>query len=333
MVTISTNEMVDNVFILEPQFYSGTLGRYVVIHHSAEMSLEGGRVSKNFDVMVDFTHKGGDSLFTKMLGDQYVAVPRYPKYMQTVMLLNLKMEGLRVPKVFMNLGMGWGDRQVFVVPDVPKVVVKEVDGARGTNQVLLKSHLLNRFLKSKDKPLVELKRIFPDAVYTKTYSDEQEGFFTQDVFVQEYIPNVEEEFRLLVGGDSIYIRRRSTNVVENETGEAYKHANIDYTTFTSCEESNFYHFPKPDKKSSHLTLFCSEWGFTKEQIKLVWSLVKGLDITLGSIDLFTTTEGELGVFEWCHQFAFNNVDGVTIRNLHKSFIEHVIEKSGVLEDV
>jgi hypothetical protein len=333
IVAINTNEMVDNIFVLESQFTSEFLGKDVIIHHSPEMSVEGDRVSKNFDLMIDFTHKEGEPLFSKLLGKQYVAVPRHPTNTQSIMLMNLNLKGLRVPKVFMNLGSGHKQRETFVVPTVPKVVVKELDGARGTNQVLIKSHLLNRFLKLKDEPAEKLKSAFPDAVFTETYDIEQKFFFKYPTFVQEFVPDIVSEYRLLVGGDKILIRKRSTETVENETGEKYKHANINYNTFNACEESVFYPFPKPELGITYRKLFCTEWGFTEEQIKLVCDAVTGLDITLGSIDLFMTESGELGIFEWCHQFAYNNVDSSVIRNLHKSFIEHVIKESGVLEDV
>lgn len=323
---LAKHPYVNNISLLPPSFTfkDGDETIHCIIHTSPVTEIVNGFTVSNFDLMLDFAVDHPNQNLKLALGKRYLPIPRYTKENQNIILSGINIEGFVVPRTYKTYGRDTNDGALCFISkhgiphNTDKVIVKEVHGAKGANQALVPKHRLELFLaQASSEKATTLYDKFPDVVFTTDDKESNENYFTQSILVQEYIPNVAREFRLLVSGDDYYIRERGMVDSTSVEGNNYKHANINYKEYRETELVEWINL------TTEPTEAIIKLGFTEDQIKIINYVLNHIDIGLGSVDLFLTDDGKLGVFEWCHQFAFNNSDPGFIRQLHIDFIKHL----------
>ncbi len=137
-----------------------------------------------------------------------------------------------------------------------------------------------------------------------------EGFI-----VQELVPDIEHEFRLVSGYDSkiTYIQKRA---IQNNSG---------YFPQASGKHENEFRILTGDNE-----LFYSLFNDNGE-IEFFDNLVKNIIGPMNSIDVFFTKDGKVGIFEWQHQWGIDGVPKKIAYEIQENFIKDFIIQSKILE--
>lgn len=308
-----TNSYNDTVTMLPPSTYIDEIGQ-VIFHNNPRIEFDGEKLSQNFDYHVDFKISR-DKLHQELLGSVYSHYPRLKRRTQYLNVFKFNQgrapeSQIVIPHYYMatlreNEHVGVTN---FGIPKCEKVVIKEQLGARGSNQVVVPTNMLTTLLKhSKGKTLGEVKEMFPDLIYTDN-SKWDINFFDEpsELFISELITNVKSEYRLLVGGNKIYGRERMIKA------GPYPQANLETDKFHTVQEVVYE--PIEDM-------------FDEALVKTLYEFVEYIDLPIGSVDLYSTTDGTWGIFEYSTQYAFHGANPNFIRDLIIAGIKKVVLQS------
>ena len=308
-----TNSYNDTVTMLPPSAHIEGIGQ-VIFHNNPRVEFDGSTIHKNFDFHVDFRITK-NKLHNELLPHEYSHYPRLKRRTQYLNVFKFN-EGrtpdsqITIPHYYMATlreGEHVGITN-FGLPKCDKVVIKEMLGARGSNQVVVPTNMLTTLLKhSKGKTLGEVKEMFPDLIYTDN-SNWDIHFFDEpsELFISELITNVKAEYRLLVGGNKIYGRERMIKA------GPYPQANLETDKFHTVQEVAYE--PIEDM-------------FDEALVKTLYEFVEYIDLPIGSVDLYSTTDGTWGIFEYSTQFAFMGANPQWIRDLIIAGIKKVVLQS------
>ena len=305
-----TNSYNDTVTMLPSSAHIEGIGQ-VIFHNNPRVEFDGSTIHKNFDFHVDFRITK-NRLHNELLPHEYSHYPRLKRRTQYLNVFKFN-EGrtpdsqITIPHYYMATlreGEHVGITN-FGLPKCDKVVIKLQLGARGSNQVVVPTNMLTTLLKhASGHTMGETKEMFPDLIYTDN-SDWEINFFDDpsELFISELITNVKAEYRLLVGGDKIYGRERVIKA------GPYPQANLETDKFHTVQEVIYTPI---------------EEMFPEVLVQTLYDFAEFIDLPLGSIDLYSTTDGNWGIFEYSTQFAFMGANPVWIRNLLLDGIKKVI---------
>lgn len=309
-----TNSYNDTVTMLPPAAYIDGIGD-VIFHNNPRVEFDGDNLSKNFDFHIDFKIRR-DKLHQELMGDSYSHYPRMKRRTQYLNVFKFNQgrpveSQIVIPHYYMATLRDHEHVGItnFGIPKCEKVVIKEQLGARGSNQVVVPTNILTTLLKhSKGKTLGEVKDMFPDLIYTDN-SNWEINFFDHpsELFISELLTNVKSEYRLLVGGDKIYGRERTIKA------GPYPQANLETDKFHTVQEVVYE--PIEDM-------------FDEDLVKTLYEFVDYIDLPIGSVDLYSTTDGTWGIFEYSTQYAFHGANPNFVRDLIIAGIKKVVLQSG-----
>lgn len=311
-----------NILTLPPIFSLKKIkGTEVIIHHNPVTQIDMvSKPIKNYDILIDFGH---DYSLEALLGVDYFNYRSSTKTYQLIYLTaNEKIRELKnfiIPKTYYKFGVAssedYNGLSEFGVPGENQgfVIVKPELGASGRSMALVPRYLLDSFIGCINLPIKEFKETFPTVTFsTETLcSNKKENptFFdttnVSDLCIQDYIENIESEYRLMVGGDTLSYYKRTRH------GEVLKHANI----------------PSTEPLVEQLKLKHSlEEEFSKEECHAIHAVIDSLPLKTGSVDLFRTIDGKFGVFEYSAQYGVSGIDPVAEQKLYFEFIEWIVER-------
>lgn len=305
-----TNSYNDTVTLLPPSVNIEGIGK-VLFHNNPRVEFDGVDNVTNFDHHVDF-RISKNKLHAELIGDAYNHYPRLKRRTQYLNVFKFNQnrdvdKQITIPHYYMAT-LREGEHVAitnFGIPKCDKVVIKEQLGARGSNQVVVPTNMLTTLLKhSKGKTLTEVKEAFPDLIYTDN-SNWDMLFFDNpnDLFISELITNVKSEYRLLVGGNTIYGRERTIKA------GPYPQANLDVDKFHTVQEVNYERI---------------EDMFDVSLVETLYAFAEYIDLPIGSIDLYSTTDGKWGIFEYSTQFAFHGANPNFIKQLLLDGVKKVL---------
>lgn len=307
-----TNSYNDTVTLLPPKAYIEGVGE-VTFHNNPRLEFDGTTNVTNFDNHIDFRITK-NKLHSELMGNNYHHYPRLKRRTQYLNVFKFNQgrspeECITIPHYYMAT-LREGEHVAitnFGIPKCDKVVIKEQLGARGSNQVVVPTNMLTTLLKhAKGKTLGEVKDMFPDLIYTDN-SNWDMMFFDDpnDLFISELIGNVKSEYRLLVGGDTIYGRERTIKQ------GPYPQANLDTDKFHTVQD---------------VVYDTIDNMFDETLVKTLYAFAKFIDLPIGSIDLYSTTDGNWGIFEYSTQFAFHGANPNFIKQLLLDGVKQVLTR-------
>lgn len=208
--------------------------------------------------------------------------------------------------------------------DCPKVVLVKTDtGARGIGQIKidLGTSNITRLYELMDRYQGLTKMTgedFLEALYTEFPSaklstrgeafpgESLENLKERPYFIQEFGDDIHYEYRLLtdINGDICYIQKRELI----ETSRDFKQA---------CGSVELV--------PSNILASLDEI-LTEEQKDILIKLSKELIGPLKSIDLFLTSQGKMGIFEWSNQFGVMGVPTDISRKIHIDAVSTLIKQ-------
>lgn len=309
----------------------------VIFHRDPRMSIIDGKVKFNFDVVITDgkLEIEGVGLENLVPANRRHTIKRYNKIEQQTRLLAC---------VDLNIADGEAEEFIFenfqpvimhyqrqssglscLVDPSNLVVVKPIDGARGIGQFLVDPSkiplavvvdVLDRFrndrIEAKDV-LSALRKYDPELKYsTAGENSEHEGLlaiYSQGFCIQDYIPNIKAEYRLITGyGDSpTYCQKRTVRAA-------------DATNFAQATGSETNSAKGDDICDVEHVLKGADYEGLMEFIKTVIG-------PLSSVDLFVTEDGKWGIFEYCNQFGIKGVPIKTVQRMHKDVLLGLIKKA------
>lgn len=290
------------VSMLPPCFYMG-MDTTLVYHNSAHTEYNGGVISCNYDYHLDLS-VDGNALSKLCIGDRYLHQPRVSKTKQMYEIYrynHLKENSGRTIKypehynAYQECVGGVSQLGLIGAPKGARVVIKPEFGARGEGQIVLPTHQLYDFLHSASAlSNVKIADKFPDVILSPSKYDNTPSYIDVDsIMVSDYIENIAYEYRLIVAGAERYVFPRK--IKEG----AYPQANLDSS----------------DRKLLPYTrlLECRIDGLDPHHIN---AFIDHIGMIYGSIDLYITTDGKLGIFEYSNEFGISGM----MPSLAKSFI-------------
>lgn len=145
--------------------------------------------------------------------------------------------------------------------------------------------------------------------YSESDRRKGEGYqiLKEDSFIQEYVPNIEAEYRIIIGGNNtpVYALKRNRK-------DYWQVGNVPLAA--ACGEDVGPEKSFDDLHAAGIPHYVIQ-GFNK--------LCQEYDFSLFSFDLFITNEGKWGILEFCNEFGQCSVpDGLVNREI-KKFIERV----------
>jgi len=199
-----------------------------------------------------------------------------------------------------------------------RVVVKPTDGARGIGQIVadmdkITPAFLVGLLKSADDKeafLANLVTLAPHVEYHVGHGEIDEGLTSlveQGWFVQQQVPNITEEYRLILDHLSnvamSFKRKRDTLPLYS-----------DHNSFEHKQATGVTHLLEDAKPDGEYML-----SVHHEEISM---LLQELNIPLNSVDLFVTDDGKWGIFEYCPQYGTEGID----QKIMEPFLRDQIER-------
>jgi hypothetical protein len=196
------------------------------------------------------------------------------------------------------------------------IVIKPIDGARGIGQLIVNldeilpanvAHLLTLAKDGKDAFLEYVNTCAPHVEYHIGHGEVEEGIgaLAEGYVVQEMVRNVENEYRIILTPESepafICARKRDSLPLD---ANANSH---DYRQATGV--ARFRH--------EMAILSTIDYPHLNE----VLVLLKELQLPLNSVDLFITTDGKWGIFEYCPQWG---TQGLPLKDITDWLIAQVV---------
>lgn len=326
-VFIVVSELMNN-FGIVPQ---GTIigKKQVFFHNDPQVSIVDGTPSFNFDYMVSdglMTINGHDA--ESIVSSKRLFINRrYNKLQQAIRLNNYAQEYHELPGFMSFVPVrSWAHRQTGgytnLVHPQDKYVIKPNDGARGIGQILIDPvkipfvvvvDALDRYVSArytKEQFFEQLHKYDPSIKLTTAGENrEDEGIKSlsnQGWIVQSFIDNVKAEYRLITDykSDIAYCQKRAIRKVDD--------------TFPQATGSDTNSIAGDDVLSIDTVL-------TSKRLAALQAMVKAVIGPLSSIDLFTTSNGGWGIFEYCNQFGIKGIPQEVTMKLHVDFLNDLID--------
>lgn len=276
-------------------------GVRVVVHSDPRDVLFDGELVANCDVALSF---GVELLRVEPRSLPYLALIRASKRNQ---IDRINGAGVLQPN-FRKLVTNdlWQVRADLPYPSV----IKPTFAARGIGQLLLPEYQDLETVKlaiANCTTTEELLAAIPNTVFS-THGEHSEGEglrqlrqSSKELLIQEYIPNIDCEMRLLVAK------------INGEYRILYRGRTLTSAPFPQASDT----IPC-DPATGENTLWVEEI-YKKHRDEIV-GFVKDLDPIFGSVDIFFTTTGEWGCFEYQPEFSSEGFGIDEVRNLHMDFI-------------
>lgn len=326
VVAIEKRNEINNIDVLPPSYvYQGV--RYI-IHEDPVVQYDGLEVFKNFDFMIA-SRSCPNSIVTMLEEDKdYIEVGRDSKVWQQF-CINRKNHPNQLRLNTYVRSTKPTDRTIPPEPDtMGKLIVKPVTGARGLGVFIIDASMVNpalvlRWISSITSAVDGASEKYPDQdpyehlkkeldeflakphikdAVTYHCGDEDEpnegliAYYGQDYIVQNYVPNIESEYRLIAHTGRIqYIQKRT------RTGESFKIASGAGGI---------------SKQIIQLEDMSDQYPWFDEVKKLVSTL--GRDLI--SLDLFVTDDNQWGIFEYSNQFGVTGIPVAINKEIHRSYI-------------
>ena len=309
------HEYVNNITMLPPMHdFVDSVGP-VIFHGQPLAELRNRQIVSNVDALLDFRFDA-DPTARQIFGNKYYRYRKPSKMTQHFKILEFNgiHTGYTVntPRQFVSWSKGLSNHahplSDFGILDCANVVIKPQYGARGSNHIVVPSHMVQTLLKHVTKQTgAELQKTYPDIIVSRG-SVEDKPIFAKfdDMVITEKLEHLLQEWRLLFSAGKIYCREREITPGEYSQSNLCVDVvrNISEVTYTPLEETNF-----PQDLQDYLI-----------------GLVKFIKLPFGSIDLYLTAEGEYGIFEYSEQFGFHGANHQFIRQLHLDGIEQILIK-------
>lgn len=309
----------------------------VYFHRDPRMSITNGHARFNFDVVVNDGSLKIDGMdIQNLIPTRRVhTIKRYNKVEQQMRLLaavelNSDEENKALFTNFYPLVMHHNPQMngfsQLINPE-NHVVVKPLDGARGIGQFLIDPEKLPlavvvdaldgliRDRVAMEDVLPTLRKFDPTLKYaTAGEKDDNEGLVaikSQGFCIQDYVPNIKLEYRLLTGqdGEIAYCQRRD---IRNKSTEGFAQA-------TDSEANSA-------KGSDIVSIRDVLSGADLEGLQELVQTVIG---PLSSVDLFITEDEQWGIFEYCNQFGMKGVPIGLAQTLHSELLLNLIKRAGL----
>lgn len=272
----------------------------------------------NFDVVLDFqTYRTAESKhFSRLLSpEQAYTLPALSKYEQALVVDKFNKRGLGYltrPRIYdrVKFGLREHSEHASLVPHIPHgitLVLKPLYGASGKRQIMMPSHALQTIrsclAKSTKAQLIER---FPDIVISANTGD-NDTLFTNinECVVTEFVPDIETEYRILFGGRVAMGMERD----KPENGTSFPQANI------------LNNNPVPFNERVLLPL---DELLGEVKADTLRDFLVFIDEPFGSVDVYITKDGNMGIMEWSRQYAYYNINPEHVRSITLSGIESIL---------
>jgi len=291
--------------------------RYVV-HSDPQAAGDAIEEVANYDLYL--RHIGEDSDKVKPMPNVF-DLTRYSKKSQA-QLVNAAVDSTRYPSFIKLATIDFSNQHAhrpFYRRE--KVVIKPMHGARSIGQFIVDGtkHCVETFCSRQRDRLVKIRqgdrKVLYDELLAELTGDgisfnrgrERDGgvegldcLDNQGICIQQYVPDIAAEYRLLTGynGEIRYVYKRQR--VEEVEGYAYADA--------AAEEER---------------VELTDIKLNKRQLALLSKLAATVIGPMSSIDLFVTRNGNFGIFEFCVQFGTEYYDPIELRDYHEGFIEYL----------
>lgn len=293
-----SDDACPNFKMLSPVIEISNLNIEIYIHRTPIIKYDDLEVVSNFDYFIDFSYEP-DSLIKLLLPDKYINIPRHSKTRQFINIRNFNLTRgnktrLLKPNNYHTIinSNNLTPLAQIGTPLCEYVVIKNEFGARGTDQVKLPTKFLISFFDNaigatyeeiKKLPYVELSSKYHDIPFSSVV----------DLTVTEFIPNISKEWRIIVSGDNIVAREREINTDLKTFPQANLpcnyHEEISYEPLSSC--------------------------FSIASIEVITSFINYIGMKFGSIDLYVTNDGDLGIFEYSTEYGTSNLNLLYMKEL------------------
>lgn len=304
---------------------------HVTTHGEPRYEVAGEKVITNFDVMIANQHREtADGIpWSELLPQQVAVIPRLDKVTQALRINGFKLpegSGHRKIATYSSDSAKLDQAYSFGTKIKGSVVIKPRHGARGIGHFVVNTDqisigMLVHDIRDTSVAIEDLvKKYAPHVTYhggMENYGDEgRSNLLQQGMAVQERVPNVKAEYRVLLDGNSVPFAVLPRTRYKKVTGEADSHGHdYDQATGTSVFLDSAYKGMKLEDaltKPAHHKAFCK--------------LVKGVVPALNSVDLFVTEDDEWGIFEYCNQFGTVGVPLPVATDLHINYIGTLLDK-------
>lgn len=295
-------------------------GDFVRVHRNPEVNIAGNQLDCNFDLLITDQYYSKASIGIRwedlLPANMLVRLNRPPKPAQAMQMLAIAhrndLRHYRHVPTWLNTGLRKG-------ADVPWVfghgfkgrcVIKHLNGARGIGQIMFDADripvdtVVHAARGGKDA-LLKLKERFPTlSIPTSRGKSEEEPFdlLKEDVFLQEVVEDVVAEYRMLLRPDGnhwVFNRDRKPQ-------DGFEQACGVFDEFTP--------------ENSHWSLGQEEAHPLRKHERDIQCMFRELGMTYGSVDLFTTADGQWGVFEHSNQFGTMGYSVDLMAKYHTDFI-------------
>lgn len=279
-------------------------GRTFVFHTAPNLTYQGDRLSKNFDLLIDWNSNPSlaDEYYRHLLPNAVVNLTCHPKSLQE---LKLRDAGIPTPQCYGLLDKeGHGPDVFFTHGDNETVIIRPENSANGAGLAEVPAQQVLEFVTDatdvRVNDLETLSAKYPDV---KLGKPENESMFylgtSQNLCVTRKVPNVEREYRVVFSSNGFYAYPRQIN----ETN-GLRHANVD---------------PRSPFPSKPTKLQPADDVLTPQFLGDLRDFVEKEGMTIGCFDVYETTAG-FGVFEYSPLFGHRAIPYVELRDLYLAFI-------------
>lgn len=311
--------VITQLDVLPPRHVFDTPIGEVIFHNnpSVEYASKGAPV-RNFDILLDFQtwHSPTSKQFFRLLPpNQTYALPAISKYEQALVVDEFNKNGvgyLTRPTIYDRVKFSPTEHasHMALAPHIPHgvtLVLKPSYGASGSRQIMIPSHALQT-IRSRlvNTTKAELMDKFPDIVISANTEDDEVIFTaTAECVVTEYVHDIESEYRVLFGGK--FAKGMARNRPEN--GTVFPQANLLIKDPETFDERVLLPLDEllGEVKANTLRDFI---GFINEPF--------------GSIDVYITKDGNMGIMEWSRQYAYANINPEHVREIMLAGVESIL---------
>lgn len=209
----------------------------------------------------------------------------------------------------------------------PRIVVKHEHGARGLGQIVVDlnligydkaRHLLFKLKQAADSSdgvekvaevIEQSKGAFLISKGHEKYDGEYLDYLKDISVVQGLIEDVQTEYRLLTDleGNIVWAQERDLE------GDVFK------TATGSNGNTQYLHLPENTLMADNQVVFNE-----------VQALLKYMGISLNSVDLFITKEGQWGIFEFCNQWGIQGVNAGWAKEYQTRAMTDILKAHGLI---
>lgn len=136
-------------------------------------------------------------------------------------------------------------------------------------------------------------------------------YFTESAFIQEYVPNIQREFRIIVGADNtpVYVLNRYRTQYDNFNGLPMAYAR-------GCHAG---------MENSFTNMYSA--GISVKIEEEFQALLNKANFALHSFDLFVTDNGKWGVLEFSNEFGTSSVPNELVSDEIKKYLKGILSNT------